>query len=602
MSVNPSPTEQGYYSDDDSRVNTKTPKRPRLMKPQEDVTPLENVQIPMPQYYQDRQVPHGFAAASTDSRYYNDYQLSNFSQLSCDSDFSIQEPDIGTFSSILGSGKQIIRETITTLFNKITSTGEDIISQTKARREIRNQQEIELKKREIEERIEKHNNKLSQLNKIVETERTTRIQKVAELEAALHLLTIEETDILTNRELLRTGLPELFTNKDFKWWTETIDAMDTEKWLMNYIRQTDILLAIQQTGIIDTIRCSKHVLPDSPVNITLADLIQQTIIEGALIYSDGLSLTPDAASHKITPDGLILVLNNINNNSEIDYQFIWTSNAKSNTEVDQLFAYIPVTEVDMYPDVAAAMGTPATDANARGATAATARGIPPIADAAITGNENVEDITDVDTLENNEISLYSEPSFQASGRWTVREDAWQMKYENSKLIVPDGTSLEEVERILKAAEANIKNIQETRKAIVDTPEYRELMTSLNELSDKYVEMINNLYREISNVQNDFKTGRKDIDNPRDQIEWTTIINGILSEYSTKYDEIFKARLGLIEKIKTILSQSNDSKPPPSGGNKSRKHKKHLNKYTRKHKKRYTRKLHKKHKRGHTKKH
>lgn len=571
-------------------------KRPRFMGDfSENVDPLDNAQMATDQ---DRQLVHtGVAAASNDPRYDNDD--SQFSQLSCNSDFSIREPDIATFSSILGSGKEIIRETITTLFNKIASRGEDIISQTKARREIRNQQEIEVKKLEIEARIEKHNNKLSQLKKTVETERTTRIKKVAELETVLHLLITEEHDILNNKELLRTGLPEIFTNKDFKWWTETIDAKDTETWLMNYIRQTDILLAIQQTGIIDNIRCRKNVLPEIPANITLADLIEQTIREGALIYSDGLSLDPDGASHKITPDGLIIVLNNINNNTEIDYQSIWTSNAKSNTEVDQLFAAIPVSGVDMYPNLTAAFAAPATIANVRGTTAATARGIPPLAVAAVAGNEDVVEIYDD---QSDSFNLQSEPSFQASGRWTIREDAWQMKYEGKQLIVPDGTSLEEVESILKAAEANIKNIRETRQDIVATQEYRNLMASLYTLSDNYVLMINNLYTEIGHVKNDFINGNKNIDMPLHQIEWTTIINGILLKYSTEYDEIFQGRLRLISQIKNLLSPPMKTTSPSSGGNKSRKHKKHLNKKpTRKHKKRYTRKLHKKHKRGHTKK-
>ena len=522
-------------------------------------------------------------------------QLSTIS--SCYSDFT-PVPDIGTFSSILGSGKQIIRETITTIFNNITMMGDNMIFETITRRKKQNQQEIENKKAEIEARIQKHNNKLLSLRKTLENERTTRIQRVAELEEALHLLIIEEPDILTNKELLRIGLPELFTNKDFKWWSdETIDKNATETWLMNYIRQTDILLAIQQTGIIDTIRCSKNILPDSTANITLGDLIQQTIIEGALIYSDGLSLTPDAASHKITPDGLIQLLNYINTSTEIDYQSIWGNNAALNADVDQLFALIPVTEVDAYPNLTAAMGTPVTAANARGAPTAQAQGMPEFANA-----EFYDDVDEVAIPESSEYSLHSEPSYQASGPWTVREAAWQMKYEGKQLIVPDGKSLEEVERILKAAKQNIEHIRNNRQNIVSTPEYHELIASLYELSDKYVNMITELNLEINNVQTNFNNGGKDIHNPRDQIEWTTIINGILSEYSTEYDEIFKARLGLIEKIKTILSQSNGSKPPPSGGNKSRKHKKHLNKYTRKHKKRYTRKLHKKHKRGHTKKH
>ena len=565
--------------------------------------------IPPMAPFSKQQVEPGFARPLTigwtnSFPYSQDSQGSQGSQVSamssCYSDFT-PVPDIGTFSSILGSGKQIIRQTITTLFNNIMSIGDNIISETKARREIRNQQEIEVKKLEIEARIEKHNTKLSSLKKTVETERTNRIQKVAELEAALHLLIIEEPDILTNLELLRTGLPEIFTNKEFKWWKdEEIGPNDTEKWLMNYIRQTDILLAIQQTGIIDTIRCRKGVLPGNTATITLADLILQTIIEGALIYSDGLPLVPDAASHKITPTGLKKLLVDINNNTEIDYQVIWTENAKLNTVVDELFASIPVTEVDAYPNLTAAMGTPVTAANARGAHTAQALAMPDFAIAEI----DDDDVGEVAIPENNEYSLHSEPSYEASGRWTVLEDAWQMKYDGKQLKVLDGESLEEVERILKAAEENIKNIRETREDIVATQEYRNLMASLYTLSDNYVVMIAQLNADINKVKQDFNTVGNNIDNPDHQIEWTTIINGILLDYSTKYDEIFKARLGLIAEIKKLLTPSTIANTKaPRGGNKSRKHKKHLNKKsTRKHKKRYTRKLHKKHKRGHTKKH
>jgi hypothetical protein len=545
-------------------------------------------------------VPQGFAAAADDTRYYSDQD--EYSQLSCESGFSIPVPDIATFSSILGSGKEIIRETITTLFNKLSKQGEEIIAQTKARQQIRDNTKIEQKKAEIDARIEKHNNKLRTLTQLVSTERQSRIKKVAELEAALHLLITEEPDILNNQDLLRTGLPEIFTNKDFKWWTETIDAKDTETWLMNYIRQTDILLAIQQTGIIDTIRCRKGVLPGNTATITLADLIEQTIREGALIYSDGLSLDPDGALHKITPDGLIIVLNNINNNTEIDYQSIWTSNAKSNTEVDQLFAAIPVTEVDVYPNLTAAFAAPATIANVRGTTAAQARGMTPFADAAVVAiNNDVDEVTISDNDEEYSFVPPSEyePSFQASGRWTIHEDAWQMKYEGKQLIVPDGTSLEEVKSILENAKKYIETIRAQSKSSVMDEKYIELMAKLNELSDEYVEMINDLNEKIRAVQAEFTSGLMNIDIPLHQIRWTTIINGILLEYSTKYDEIFKARLELIKDIQLLLLSANTK----AGGKKSRKHKKHFTKKsTRKHKKRYTRKLHKKHKRVHTKKH
>jgi len=530
-------------------------------------------------------------------------QSSADSDLSCYSDYTPVPVPIETFSSILGSGKEWIRETITTLFNELSKQGEEIISQTKARQQIRDNAKIEEKQAEINARIEKHKNKLSQLNKEIETERTTRINRVAELEAALHLLIIEEPDILTNLELLRTGLTELFTNKDFKWWTDTIDPKDTETWLMNYIRQTDILLAIQQTGIINTIRCYKGILPENAANITLADLVQQTIIEGALIYSDGLALSPDAASHKITPVGLSQLLVDINRSTDIDYQSIWTSNAKSNPEVDQLFAAIPVTGVDMYPNVAAAFAAPATGANVRGAIAAQARGMPPFADAAVV--EVNDDVGDVAILENDAADSFmppydSEPSFQASGRWTIREDAWQMKYENNNLILPDGTPLDQVEGILQNAKKNIEQIRLCREKIT-TAEYNELMTNLNELSDKYVGMTNELYSKISTVKAEFTKGGMNIDTHLHQIRWTTIINGILLEYSIQYDSIFKDRLELIKKIQRILTPANTK--AARGGNKSRKHKKHFTKKsTRKYKKRYTRKLHKKHKRVHTKKH
>jgi hypothetical protein len=553
----------------------------------------------------EQSVGPGFAAASTHSwtdDLYHSSQGSMMSNLSCDSDFSIPEPDIATFSSILGSGKELIRETITTLFNEISNLGEHIIAQTNARQQIRDNAKIEQKKAEINTRIAKHNDNLSQLKKAVLQERQSRIEKVAELEAALHLLIIEERDILTNNELLRTGLPELFTNKDFKWWTDTIDAKDTEIWLMNYIRQTDILLAIQQTGIIDTIRCRKGVLPGNTATITLADLILQTIIEGALIYSDGLSLDPDAASYKIIPNGLIKLLNDIDENAEIDYQSIWTTYAKPNEEVDQLFAVIPVTGVEVYHTLAAAMGTPATPANATGAPAAQARGMTPFADAAVVAvNDHVDEATISDNYDESSFvpPSESEPSFQASGRWTVHEDAWQMKYENSKLILPDGTPLEEVESILENAKKNIENIRKYRESIAMDEKYIELMADLHELSDKYVTMINELYTKISAVKAEFIQAGTNIDIPLDQIRWTTIINGILLEYSIQYDSIFKARLELIKDIQTMLSSANTK----AGGKKSRKHKKHFTKKsTRKYKKRYTRKLHKKHKRVHTKKH
>jgi len=573
---------------------------PQMIKRQRVDYGINDVEIPPSSLFTRNPVPQGLSAAAEDPRYYSD-QDNEYSQLSCDSDFNIPEPDIATFSSILGSGKEMIRETITTLFNELSKQGEEIISQTKARQQIRDNAKIEQKKAEIDARIEKHNNKLRILEETVSTERQIRIKRVAELEAVLHLLIIEEPDILTNNELLRTGLPELFTNKDFKWWTETIGPNDTEKWLINYIRQTDILLAIQQTGIVNTIRCRKGILPEITANITLADLILQTIIEGALIYSDGLALVPDAALHKITPLGLHDLLTAINAGGEIDYQNIWTSNAKPNNEVDELFAAILVTDVEEYPTLAAAMGTPATVVNIRGAIATQARGMTPFADAAVVGVN--DDIDEVAIPENDQeysfvLPSQSEPSFQASGRWTIREDAWQMKYENSKLILPDGTPLDQVEIILQSAKQNIENIRERRKNIINTAEYIELMANLNELSDKYVEMLTALYRKISTVQAEFIQGGMNIDTPLHQIRWTSIINGILLEYSIQYDSIFKARLELIKDIQTMLSSANTK----AGGKKSRKHKKHFTKKsTRKHKKRYTRKLHK-HKRVHTKKH